>query len=118
MKVKKVQLPQITLYGWVDDGIDSRPSPSSSFRPLTCSLLFPSDCSKPLDRQIHRTLSLEARDPAAAGKAWAQLDRHATDLAAYVPLLTPLSVDVVSKRVGNFRRHMIYGVLFDQLWVK
>ena len=29
-----------------------------------------------------------------------------------------MSLDVVSKRVGNFRRHTVYGVLFDQLWVK
>jgi ABC-type transport system substrate-binding protein len=75
-------------------------------------------CSKPLDRQIRRALALQGRDRAAASKAWADVDRRATNLATFVPLLTPVSLDVVSKRVGNFRRHAVYGVLFDQLWVK
>jgi peptide/nickel transport system substrate-binding protein len=117
-KPKKFTPPQITLYGSVDNGIEGYPSPFTSFSPLTCVTPSPWACSKLLDRQIRRALALEARDPAAARKAWAEVDRHGTDLATYVPLLTPLNLDVVSKRVGNFQRHPLYGVLFDQLWVR
>ena len=28
------------------------------------------------------------------------------------------NVDLVSKRVGNFQHHPLFGVLLDQLWVK
>ena len=32
--------------------------------------------------------------------------------------LTPRNVDLVSKRVGNYQHHPLFGVLLDQLWVK
>jgi hypothetical protein len=30
----------------------------------------------------------------------------------------PRNVDLVSKRVGNFQHHPLFGVLLDKLWVK
>jgi peptide/nickel transport system substrate-binding protein len=116
---EKFKDPQITLTlsGTVGTTIEGFPSPATSFSPLAC-MPYAGACSKPLDRQIRRTLALQGRDRAAASKAWADVDRRATNLAMFVPLLTPVSLDVVSKRVGNFQRHAVYGVLFDQLWVK
>ena len=42
----------------------------------------------------------------------------ATNTAAIVPIETPKSVDLVSKRVGNYERNPLFGVLLDQLWVR
>jgi ABC-type transport system substrate-binding protein/class 3 adenylate cyclase/streptogramin lyase len=55
---------------------------------------------------------------AAAGKAWAQVDRAIVDQAPAVPLYTLRSVDFVSKRVGNYIYNPEYGALLDQLWVR
>jgi peptide/nickel transport system substrate-binding protein len=61
---------------------------------------------------------LQAEDQDAGAQAWAQVDRAATDLAPWVPTITPRNVDLVSKRVGNYQHHRLFGVLLDQLWVR
>jgi len=35
-----------------------------------------------------------------------------------VPGTTPRNVDLISKQVGNFQHHPLFGVLLDQLWVR
>ncbi len=65
-----------------------------------------------------RARTLQAQDPNAAAKLWAELDRKATDQAVWVPTTTPRNIDLVSKRVGNFQHHPLFGVLLDQLWVR
>jgi len=57
-------------------------------------------------------------DQASAAALWTKIDRDATDLTAIVPTYTPRSVDLVSKRVGNYEHHPLWGVLLDQLWVR
>jgi peptide/nickel transport system substrate-binding protein len=56
--------------------------------------------------------------PAAAGDAWARVDRAIVDQAPAVPLYTLRAVDFVSKRVGDYVYNPEYGVLLDQLWVR
>jgi ABC-type transport system substrate-binding protein/class 3 adenylate cyclase len=55
---------------------------------------------------------------AAAGNAWARVDRSIVDQAPAVPLYTLRSVDFVSTRVGDYIYNPEYGVLLDQLWVR
>jgi len=35
-----------------------------------------------------------------------------------IPLTTGKATDFVSKRVGNYQSHPVFGVLLDQLWVR
>jgi hypothetical protein len=49
---------------------------------------------------------------------WARLDRELTDLAVWLPTVTGKQTDIVSKRVGNYHYHPLWGVLIDQLWVR
>jgi len=106
--------------GWLAD----YPAPSNFFTILRCSQAHdPTEnsarfCSRPLEREIDHALALQSQDPAAAAAAWAKVDRDATDAVAILPTYTPRSVDLVSKRVGNYQHHPLWGVLLDQLWVK
>ena len=75
-------------------------------------------CSPALDRKLHETLERQARNPQAANKAWARLDRELIDRAIIVPVITPKATDFVSKRVGNYQRHPVFGILISQLWVR
>ena len=40
-----------------------------------------------------------------------------TDQAPWLALVDPRGTDLVSARVGNYQRHLQWGVLLDQLWV-
>ncbi len=75
-------------------------------------------CSRGIDAQIGRALTLQSTDPYAANRLWARIDRAIVDLAPVVPLYTLKEIDLVSRRVGNFQYSPPWGVLFDQLWVR
>ena len=75
-------------------------------------------CDRDGDRQLRRSLELHTRDPAAAARIWARLDRRRVDAAPWVPLFTPRTPYLVSKRVGNWQFHPYLFVLLDQLWVR
>ena len=32
--------------------------------------------------------------------------------------MTPKTTDIVSKRVGNYQYHPVWGVLLDELWLR
>ena len=38
--------------------------------------------------------------------------------AVAIPLVNPKDVAFVSKRVGNFQRHPVLGMLISRLWVR
>ena len=56
--------------------------------------------------------------PQAANEAWTRLDRELVDQAIVIPVLNGKAVDFVSKRVGNYQRHPVFGMLISQLWVR
>ena len=102
------------------------PSPSELTAPLRCRSFVPNSgdnqntaqfCSPELEARIERALRLQATDPAAAGPAWAAVDRHIVDQAPAIPLLVPQGIDLVSKRVGNYQHNPAWGVVLSQLWV-
>jgi len=78
---------------------------------------IPQFCSQEVERRIKRALGLQTTDPAKAGAAWAAVDRQLVDEAPAVGLLVPQGVDLVSKRVGNYQRNPVLGVVLSQLWV-
>lgn len=75
-------------------------------------------CDSGIQADMDRALALQATDPAAAGKLWAQIDRAVTDQAPMVVMYNPKVVTFVSKRVGNFLYNPQWGLLTDQVWVQ
>jgi peptide/nickel transport system substrate-binding protein len=93
--------------------------PEASFRP------FPFNngnaagfCDPAIDRRIRRAYQVQARDPEAAKPLWSEIDRRYVEAAPYVPTVNSRVADLVSKRVGNFQFHPLWGPLFDQMWVE
>jgi peptide/nickel transport system substrate-binding protein len=75
-------------------------------------------CNRRLDAKMRRAGRLQATDPIAAGKLWAEIDRKLTDQAPWVSSTTLPEKVFVSERVGNFQHNPQWGVLLDQLWVR
>ena len=75
-------------------------------------------CSRQLDAKVRRATAVQAQNREAAARLWAGADRDVTNSAPLVPAYTPRNVDLVSKRVGNYQHHPLFGVLLDQLWVR
>jgi peptide/nickel transport system substrate-binding protein len=121
--INKADSTQIGPTGWIPDF----QTPSGFFnRAWSCDNLAPGSadnanpsafCDPAIDRKADRARSLQARNPAAANKLWAQVDRMFTDQAPWLALVNPRGTDLVSARVGNYQRHLQWGVLLDQLWV-
>jgi YVTN family beta-propeller protein len=101
-------------------------TPSSIPATLTCDSIRPGNenlnpsflCDRRVDAQIQRALKLQITDPDAAVRVWARVENDLVDLAPWVPLVTPWSADLVSKRVGNYQYNAAARILFDQLWVR
>jgi peptide/nickel transport system substrate-binding protein len=114
---------QIGWLGWAPD----YPAPSGFFGPtLTCASFLPNGqgngnaaefCDPRLDRQIKRALAEQATKPDAARVSWERIDRETVDQAPWIPLVTFKSVDILSRRVGNYQ-YSPNGLLIDQLWVR
>jgi len=97
------------------------PAASTMVQPFTCRAStpnLPSFCDRAIDHAIDRALKLQPSDPHAAGDLWARIDSIIVDRAAAVPLANPRRIDFLSKRVGNYQYHPLWGMLLDQLWVR
>jgi peptide/nickel transport system substrate-binding protein len=79
---------------------------------------LPHFCDADIDRMLDEALGLQQVDTAAAGRAWAGIDRAVVDAAPWAPLLNIRELDFVSERVGNYQRHVHWGLLLDQVWVQ
>ncbi len=75
-------------------------------------------CDPAVDRRIARAQSLQIADPRRADALCAKIDRELVDRAVTASLVTPNATDFVSKRVGNYQFHPLWGLLIDQLWVQ
>ena len=132
-------LPDSTFFAYINDSrnhaqvIDGGwsadyPSADAFIGKLACAYFVPGNalatadvsefCDPALDRQIARAAAQQATNPAAAAVQWARLDRQLTDLAIWVPTVTPNEVDFLSRRVRNYQYNPIWGALIDQFWLR
>jgi YVTN family beta-propeller protein len=114
---------QAGFYGWVP--VDT--SAVNSLSLWRCSVYTKSDpynlntggfCDPSFDRALARADQIPASSPVAANEAAAALDRQLVDEVAWIPLVTPSWVDVVSSRVHNYKRNPVLGPLLDQMWLR
>jgi len=92
---------------------------ASSFMDFFACSGFAHVCDRRIAAGIRQALSVQAFDPEAANQYWARIDHAMVDRAVAVPLITHITLDFVSQRVGNYES-IPYpnGVLLDQLWVR
>ena len=115
---------QVIDGGWSAD----YPSADDFIGKLACDYFVPGNglattdagefCDPGLDRQIARAAAQQATNPAAAAALWAQLDQKLTDLAIWVPTVTPNEIDFLSSRVRNYQYNPVWGALIDQFWIR
>ena len=72
-------------------------------------------CDPYVDRSIGRAQALESANPRAAAQLWSRLDRKLVDDAAWVPLVNPRQIDLISNNARNYQHHAILGIIVDQL---
>jgi len=103
---------EVAFNGWIQD----YPAASNFIRGVfECNPYF---CDRAFERRSRRVVALQARDPQAATEQWARLERELVERAVAIPLVNPKEVVFVSKRVGNYQRHPVFGTLISQLWVR
>jgi YVTN family beta-propeller protein len=115
---------QASSGGWSAD----YPSPSSFIElKLSCRAFVPDTdynhnaggfCDPLLDRRVARARRLQARRPVRAAGLWRRIERSLVDRAVWLPMVTPRTTDLVSRRAGNYQFHPLWGLLVDQLWVR
>src|SRR5262249_53577565 len=115
---------QVIDGGWGAD----YPSADDFLGKLTCNHFAPRNglattdasefCDSALDNQIARAAALQTTDPSAAAALWARLDHQLTNLAIWLPTVTPNETDLISARIGNYQYNPVWGALLDQLWVR
>lgn len=68
---------------------------------------------------MRRAQAEQLSDPIGSRALWQRVDREITDASPWVPLIISNSVNVLSKRVGNYQYSPAAAVLLiDQLWVR
>src|SRR5262249_27224628 len=115
---------QVIDGGWGAD----YPSADDFLGKLTCNHFAPRNglattdasefCDPALDNQIARAAALQTTDPSAAAALWARLDHQLTNLAIWLPTVTPNETDLISARIGNYQYNPVWGALLDQLWLR
>ena len=75
-------------------------------------------CNRRIEADAERARRLGLTDPDVANRAWQKVYRDIMDRAPWLPTVTPTWTDFISKRVGNYQFHPLWGILADQLWVR
>lgn len=111
---------QIGIEGWASDF----GAPSNFTPPFVCESFFPRSaanqnlaefCDRGIDAMIDQALAARGPD---ANALWQRVYSRLADAAPAVPLVNRRTVVFVSKRVGNYQYHPLWGTLLDQLWVR
>jgi peptide/nickel transport system substrate-binding protein len=94
---------------------------------LGCDSFVPDSDASPnisgfCDRQtvqplMRRAVALGLTRPQAADRLWREVDRRVVDLAVWLPLFNPKRIDLVSKRVRNYRWSPQLRLMPSRLWV-
>ncbi|MCW2596615.1 MAG: extracellular solute-binding protein [Jatrophihabitans sp.] len=114
---------QAGFFGWVSGGGTAAPYFAlwgcDSFTVGDPNNLNPAGFCDPAIDGLRRTAEkVQASSSAAANPLWAKIDRLLVNAAPWIPLVHPKWIDVVSKRVHDYKRNPFIGVLFDQMWVR
>ena len=75
-------------------------------------------CDQELDRKMRRAASAQLRDPRAAARLWAEVDRMIVDRAYWVPTVTSHPPELVSRRLRNYQYNPIWDFVADQAWLR
>ncbi len=67
---------------------------------------------------MRRAQAEQVSDPTGSRALWQRVDREITDASPLVPLMIAKTVNVLSKRVGNYQYSPANNMLIDQLWVR
>jgi YVTN family beta-propeller protein len=100
------------------------PAASNFLMLFTCRTFRPDDernsnRAEMCDDQYEEAFDGAASRPTGSAPGrWSAVDRLATDIAPWVPLVNAREVAFVSRRVGNLQANPQWGVLMDQLWVR
>jgi peptide/nickel transport system substrate-binding protein len=108
--------PQAHVSGWAPDYPSAGGFISVPFR---CDDLgtAPVLCVESLDARIRRAQQLQATDPAAANRAWIEIEHRIVEDAIVAPLTNPVTPYVFSARTENVQVHPVWGILLSRLWV-
>jgi peptide/nickel transport system substrate-binding protein len=95
---------------------------------LTCQAFTPGTnsnvnysefCNHRIEREIARAQALQTTKPQEAAQLWAKVDHDITDQAPWVPYANPGTLELVSRRAGNYIfSPLVNGALLDQIWVR
>jgi ABC-type transport system substrate-binding protein len=114
---------QAASFGWVA----SDPSPANFLTPWACVAITPASrhnlntaqfCDPAIDHVAELADRAQTTSLAEANELWAQEDKRLVDAEPWIPLVTPTWVDAVSTRVHNYKRNLVIGPLFDQMWLR
>lgn len=114
---------QVISGGWDMD----YPTASNMLVRLTCPYFIPANaatidpsafCDPAIDAQIKHATALQTTQPDKANALWAHVDREITNQAIWLPTVIPKTTDILSRRAGNYRYHLMLGALIDQLWIR
>jgi len=110
---------QVASGGWIAD----YPLPVNFYQLIGCATIqggYPiHHCDPELDGRAQAASAAMGADPAAALRAWTEIDRAATDRAALVPVTNDVNWWLTAERVGNFQTgSQSIGPLLSQLWVR
>jgi YVTN family beta-propeller protein len=75
-------------------------------------------CDPRRDAQAAAVQSEQLRDPGRAIAAWTRLYAQLDEQLPIIPTNKASNMYLVSGRLRNFRTHLIYGPLYDQMWVR
>ncbi len=109
---------QVHLAGWIPD----YPAAAGGFlndgflcgEPGTAAAL----CVESVRTRIDQAQQLQAADPAAANRAWIEIEHEIVEDAILVPLTNPVTAYVFSDRPENVQIHPQWGLLLSRLWVQ
>jgi ABC-type transport system substrate-binding protein len=108
---------QMAHFGWSAD----YPAASNFLSLYRCDATVghpPGFCDPRIDALIDHAIRVQADDPAASGPLWAEIDREIVDQAPVVWSVNLHAIEFVSERVGNYQRHLQWGPLLNQIWVR
>jgi hypothetical protein len=112
------QPAQIGINAWLADFA----VPSNFARPFTCEgagTTTDARLTHYCDRAIDAQFAAARRATGTESNAlWQKVYERIEAAAPAVPLVNRREVTLVSKRVGNFQHHPMWGTLLDQLWVR